>query len=127
MEQDNDKSILAYAVRELREKYQSDAPELFLPFKLDLLDKNVKVVVPKIGDKKRLIDLSLKNANFYIKQKRKDLATRAKVSHSERILKTLQKDLQLEDVPLHIECFDNSNLQGSNPVSSCVVFRNGKR
>ena len=126
LEADNDTSLLTFAVRELREKYQSDAPEVYLPFELELLDDNLKVVVPKIGDKKRLIDLSLKNANFYIKQKRKELATRAKVSHAERILKTLQNDLQLEEVPLHIECFDNSNLQGSHPVSSCVVFRNAK-
>ncbi len=121
------KDMLAFAIHELRQKFESDAPEIYLPFRVRLFDQSIKQIVPKIGDKRKLIDLSLKNAYFFIKQKRRDEATRQKkVTHAERILTTLKNDLQLEDVPLQIECFDNSNLQGSYPVSSCVVFKNAK-
>lgn len=119
--------LLAFAIHELRQKFESDAPEIYLPIKINLLDQAIKQTVPKIGDKKKLIDLSLKNAYFFIKQKRRDEATwQKKVTNAERILTTLKNDLQLDDMPLQIECFDNSNLQGAYPVSSCVVFKNAK-
>jgi len=111
----------------LREKYNSIAPEIIVPFEVLLPESNILVTVPRIGDKKKLLDLSKKNAT-YIKlqdQKEKISKDRRRTS-AERILKTLQKDLQMDEVPFHIECFDNSNIQGSHPVASCVVFKNAK-
>ena len=86
-----------------------------------------KTLVPKRGDKKKLVELSSKNVDYFIRQKKKDEVTRLnKKSPSERILSTLKSDLQMEEMPFHIECFDNSNIQGTNPVASCVVFKNAK-
>jgi excinuclease ABC subunit C len=87
----------------------------------------VKATIPQIGDKKKLLDLAEKNLQYYILQKKKqDLQKANKKTPTERILEQMKKDLQLEGLPLHLECFDNSNLQGTNPVSAMVVFRNAK-
>lgn len=121
------KDLLEFAVMDLREKARSVAPEIIVPFEIDIPEDDVKVTVPKIGDKKHLLDLSEKNGKYFQFQKKKEILNRRKrETNVERILKQLQKDLNMEELPVHIECFDNSNIQGSNPVSSCVVFKNAK-
>ncbi len=126
MDEDED-AMLAFAVPYLRDKFNSDNKEIFAPFEMKLEDPSVIFTIPKIGDKKKLLDLAQKNAEFHVLQKRKQEALRAqKVTSAERILTTLKEDLQMDVLPMHIECFDNSNLQGTDPVSSCVVFRNAK-
>jgi len=123
---DDEDDLLVFSINYIREKFSSIAPEVILSKELKLLDE-VTVTVPKRGDKKHLLDLAEKNLKYYILQKRKDDATKAqKQTSAERILKTLQSDLDLDEIPFHIECFDNSNIQGSDPVASCVVFKNAK-
>ncbi|MEM7101596.1 MAG: excinuclease ABC subunit UvrC [Bacteroidota bacterium] len=126
---DNKKDLLSYAIQTLREKYRSHAPMLILPFPVPILsdDDDLKMSIPKVGDKKKLLELSEKNVQYYKLQKKKEeLAKIRKQPAAERILKTLKEDLNMDDVPIQIECFDNSNIQGSNPVASCVVFKNAK-
>ncbi len=125
---DNDeKDLLEFAIPEIRERFQSLTKEIVLEYQLKLPEKDLVITVPKIGDKKKLLDLSQKNVKYYLLQKQKEEATKARKQTSvERILRTLQADLQMTDLPIHIECFDNSNIQGSNPVASCVVFKNAK-
>ncbi|MBK8566040.1 MAG: excinuclease ABC subunit UvrC [Saprospiraceae bacterium] len=124
---DDEADLLAFVVPEIRERFQSIAPEVIVPMEIPVTDPTVTVTVPKIGDKKKLLELSEKNVHFFLLQKKKEEATATgKQTSAERILRTLQGDLQMADVPLHIECFDNSNMQGSYPVSSCVVFKNAK-
>lgn len=119
--------LLAYAIQLLREKFNSLAPEIILRQSIEYMENGIKVTVPQIGDKAKLLDLADNNLKYYLLQKKKEAISKIrKVSHSERILKTLQSDLQMEEVPLHIECFDNSNIQGTHPVASCVVFKNAK-
>ena len=122
-----EKDILEFAIPLLRERFNSIAPEVLTAIKVDLPETDFKVIVPKIGDKRKLVELSEKNVLYYKLQQQRDQATAArKQTPAERILRTLQEDLQMKDIPLHIECFDNSNIQGANPVSSCVVFKNAK-
>lgn len=124
---DDEADLLAFVLPEIRERFQSIAPEVIVPMEIPVADETVTVTVPKIGDKKKLLELSEKNVYFFLMQKKKEEATQTgKQTSAERILRTLQSDLQMTDVPLHIECFDNSNMQGSYPVSSCVVFKNAK-
>jgi len=124
---EDEKDLLAYSIPSLREKFNSIAGEILLPFRLPFPEENMKITVPKIGDKKKLVELSKKNVHYFLMQKKKqELAQIRKQTSSERILRTLQEDLQMNEVPIHIECFDNSNMQGSYPVSSCVVFKNAK-
>ena len=119
--------ILSVAIHKIRDQFESQAPELIVPFPLELENQNLVVTVPQRGDKKSLLDLSEKNVTLYQLQKRKEaLQMSNKQSHSERILKTLQADLNLSAAPIHIECFDNSNIQGTNPVAACVVFKHAK-
>jgi len=124
---DDETDILAHVIPRLREKFNSIATEVLVPFEVPALEENVKITVPKIGDKKKLVELSDKNVRYFLMQKKKEaLAKIRKQTSAERILRTLQNDLQMSELPLHIECFDNSNMQGSFPVSSCVVFKNAK-
>ncbi len=124
---DDEKDLLSYTIDHLRERFNSISSEIILPYKIPLTDKDLHITVPKIGDKKKLLELSEKNVKYYLLQKKKQEATKErKQTPTERILRTMQKDLQMEALPIHIECFDNSNIQGSNPVSSCVVFKNAK-
>ena len=124
---DDEVDLLSFVIPEIRERFQSIAPEVIVPMEVELADATVTMTVPKIGDKKKLLELSEKNVHFFLLQKKKEEASQTgKQTSAERILRTLQSDLQMADVPLHIECFDNSNMQGSYPVSSCVVFRNAK-
>ncbi|MFK7808325.1 MAG: excinuclease ABC subunit UvrC [Saprospiraceae bacterium] len=122
-----EEDLLAYAIPHLREKFNSIAPEIILPYEVPIPEKEVTLTVPKIGDKKKLLDLSLKNVKYFLLQKKREAINRSnKQTPAERILRTLQKDLQMSQVPIHIECFDNSNLGGDFPVASCVVFKNAK-
>ena len=122
-----DEDVLAYAVWRLRERFNSVAPEIIAPISIPVYEEGVTVSVPQRGEKKTLLDMSEKNVDYFIKLKKQEEATRArKQTSAERILRTLQKDLNMEEVPMHIECFDNSNFQGAFPVSSCVVFKNAK-
>ena len=123
---DNEDDLLAFSINYLREKFHSIAPEVILSKQLDLVD-DVTVTVPQRGDKKHLLDLAEKNLKYYIIQRRKEEINKIKKqTPAERILTTMKSDLQLDELPFHIECFDNSNIQGTHPVSSCVVFKNAK-
>ena len=118
--------LLELAIVDIRQKIFSNAKEILVPFKLDFELEGVKFHVPKQGDKKKLLDLSERNAKYYRIEKQKHQEVPKTEKNATRILDTMQKDLQLKSKPDHIECFDNSNLQGTNPVASCVVFRNAK-
>ncbi|MGQ7870214.1 excinuclease ABC subunit UvrC [Sunxiuqinia sp. sy24] len=118
--------LLQYAIVDIRQKIFSNAKELIVPFQPEFELENVKFKIPERGDKKKLLDLSLRNAKYFRLEKEKQQILAKPKDNSQRILETLKKDLQLKDLPTHIECFDNSNLQGTNPVAACVVFKNGK-
>ncbi|MCH1548511.1 MAG: excinuclease ABC subunit UvrC [Flavobacteriaceae bacterium] len=119
------KKILELVVVELRLKFNSISPEIFSPIMIDVGEK-VKVTIPKIGDKKKILNLSLKNAIQFKFDSLKQLKILDPERHQNRILKQLKIDLDLPEIPIHIECFDNSNIQGTNPTSACVVFKNAK-
>ncbi|MBK9689711.1 MAG: excinuclease ABC subunit UvrC [Saprospiraceae bacterium] len=124
--EEEDIDVLNFVIPVIRERYQSIAPEVATTYPV-VLEHEILVTLPKIGDKRKLIELSQRNLDYYITQKRKSESERKnKQSPAERILTTLKNDLRMQDLPLHIECFDNSNIQGTNPVASCVVFRNAK-
>lgn len=116
--------ILAYVIPVMREKFNSIAPEIILPAAVEVEDPNLKITIPQRGDKRKLLEMSRKNVKFFMLDKKKKALSRK--TSSDRILETLQKDLNMSVKPVHIECFDNSNIQGSNPTSSCVVFKNAK-
>lgn len=118
------KELLEFAIVEIRQKIFSNSKEILVPFKLDIELDGLRFQVPKQGDKKKLLELSERNAKYYRLEKQKHLIVSKTEINTARILETMQKDLQLKVQPVHIECFDNSNLQGTNPVSSCVVFKN---
>jgi excinuclease ABC subunit C len=122
-----DKSeILGTVIFDLRKRFKSIASEIVVPFIPDMIIDGVKCTVPVKGDKKRVLDLSLRNATSYRNDK---LALRSKDKWTEKedqVLAKLKEDLRMKKLPAHIECFDNSNLQGTEPVASCVVFKNGK-
>jgi excinuclease ABC subunit C len=127
LDDEEDAELLAYAIPLIRERFNSLAPEIIIPFELPPVENQVVMTVPKIGDKRKLLELSQKNVQYYQMQKKRDEATRAKKqTPAERILRQLQQDLRMEAIPVHIECFDNSNIQGAHPVSSCVVFKNAR-
>ena len=124
---EDEKDILAYTIPIIREKFSSLSQELILPYEVPLSEKDLQITIPKIGDKKKLLELSEKNVKYYLLQKKKQEASRTqKQTSAERILTTMKEDLQMQELPIHIECFDNSNIQGAFPVSSCVVFKNAK-
>ena len=122
---ETDLEILKISIIELSQRFNSKSKEVLIPFKLNLGDR-IKCTVPKLGDKKKLIDLSLKNAKSFRMERFKKLKIVDPDKHYERILSQMKVDLKLKSNPFHIECFDNSNLQGKNPVASCVVFKNTK-
>lgn len=118
--------VLLFALLELRERFSSISKEILTSIAIDSLTSEFKCIVPQIGDKKNLVELSLRNAKFYRIEKFKHQKITNPEAHSERILRTIQRDLRLAELPKHMECFDNSNIQGTNPVSACVVFKDGK-
>jgi len=120
--------VLAFAVAQIRNSFGSTAKEIILPFDIEFPENNITITIPKGGDKKKLLDLSEKNVNYFREdlKKKKMLNLQDKTADEKiEVLKQLQIDLQLSTLPLHIECFDNSNLQGSYPVSALVCFKNG--
>lgn len=122
---ESDEDLLQIGVIELRQRFKSESKELYLPFPV-ALSNDVKLTVPKLGDKKRLLDLSTRNAKFYRQERFKQMKITDPDRHANRIMAQMKADLRLSEEPRHIECFDNSNMQGSNPVAACVVFKNGK-
>lgn len=122
---ETDKELLELAIVEIRQRFNSQSKEIYVPFKVDL-GKNIKVTVPKLGDKKRIVELSIRNAKYYRQEQFKQIKIVDPDRHVNRIMTQMQKDLRLSEQPRHIECFDNSNIQGTNPVAACVVFKNGK-
>ncbi len=121
--------VLLFAIAQLRDTFKSDAQEIIVPFPITFPGEEIQITVPKLGEKKKLLDLSLKNVNHYkedVKAKKtlnlKDKSAEEKI----HILSQLQKDLHLKELPVHIECFDNSNFQGSYPVAAMVCFKNGE-
>jgi len=123
---EEDLELLAFAVTDIRNRMESKSRELIVPVDLKDYYPDLKITVPRRGDKLKLLELSLRNALSYKHEKSKrNTANKAKMA-TERILKSLQRDFRLKELPVHIECFDNSNMQGSEPVAACVVFKNGK-
>jgi len=118
--------LLALGIVEVREKFGSKAKEIVVPFIPDLTLDGVEFAIPQRGDKKKLLLLSIQNVRQYKLDKLKKAESLNPEQRSVRILKDIQKDLSLKELPTHIECFDNSNIQGTNPVSACVVFKMGK-
>jgi excinuclease ABC subunit C len=119
-------SILAFAITEIRQRFQSDSPEIILPFEPDLHLEKVKYTVPKAGEKLKLLELAERNAIYYkLEQKKKRMEHSPQVRTGKNLEK-LKNDLHMPDLPAHIECFDNSNIMGTNPVAACVVFRNAR-
>ncbi len=124
-----DEEVLALTVARLREKSGSQARELIVPFPIEVIEKDLKVITPKAGDKKKLLDLSFKNAEIFkseLRRKSSLMLTKQTEEQRNQVLQELQDSLQLPELPTHIECFDNSNFQGSYPVAAMVCFRNGE-
>ena len=126
MLEETDEEILEQAIVEIRQKFASESNEILLPFHLNIEIPNIKLIVPKVGDKKRIVELSEKNAKEYRVEKLKQVQIVDPERHTNRIMAEMQKLLRMPVEPRHIEGFDNSNIQGSNPVSACVVFKDGK-
>jgi excinuclease ABC subunit C len=119
-------SILGFAITEIRQRLLSDSPEIILPFKPDILLDKVKYTVPKAGEKQKLLELAERNAIYYkLEQKKKRMEHSPQVRTGKNLEK-LKNDLHMPVLPVHIECFDNSNIMGTNPVAACVVFRNSR-
>ncbi len=123
--EESDKELLSIAIISLRQRFNSQSKEIYLPFKIDL-GKNIKVTVPLLGDKKKLVELSQRNAKFFRLERFKQMKIVDPDRHIKRLMNQMKVDLRLNEEPNHIECFDNSNIQGTNPTAACVVFRNGK-
>ncbi len=125
---ETDAELLAIAIPEIRNRYKSVSREVIVPFLLEIegLHDEVKIHVPKAGDKRKLLDLSLKNVAYFKKERLLHYEKLNPEVRTERLLLQMQKDLRLNTLPRHIECFDNSNIQGSFPVSAIVVFKDGK-
>jgi len=124
--EEEDLELLAFAVTDIRSRTESKSKEIIAPMDLSEYYPDLKITVPKRGDKLKLLNLSLRNAKSYRLEKFKRQEGRKTTGSVERILKSVQEDFRLETLPVHIECFDNSNMQGSEPVAACVVFKNGK-
>ena len=121
--------VLCFAIAEIRQTFASDATEIIVPFAIDYPERDLIITVPKAGDKKKLLELSQKNVDYFNEElhAKKLLKLEDKTSDEKsRVLLQLQKDLYLKELPLHIECFDNSNFQGSYPVAAMVCFKNGE-
>ena len=123
---ESDSELLGFAIVDLRERFQSTSKEILVPFIPKITLSGVRFFVPKASDKKKLLELSERNVKYYRLEKLKQKANISKVPPAVKILETLKIDLQMEKLPVHIECFDNSNIQGAFPVAACVVFKNGK-
>ncbi|MAY21300.1 MAG: excinuclease ABC subunit C [Flavobacteriaceae bacterium] len=123
--EESDKQLLELAIVEIRQRFHSQSKEIYVPFKVEV-EEGLSVHVPKLGDKKKILDLSERNAKYYRMERFKQAKIVDPDRHEKRIMAQMKKDLRLSEEPRHIECFDNSNIQGTNPVAACVVFKNGK-
>ncbi|WP_068597698.1 excinuclease ABC subunit UvrC [Vaginella massiliensis] len=123
---ETNEELLEKAIIEFSERYHLNSKEIYVPFELDIEIPGVRITVPKIGDKKHILDLSERNAQYYRLEQLKKTKIVDPDRHVDRIMNQMKIDLRLPEEPRHIEGFDNSNIQGSNPVSACVVFKNGK-
>ncbi|MEM6684428.1 MAG: excinuclease ABC subunit UvrC [Bacteroidota bacterium] len=122
---ETDKELLELAITEIHQRFETNSKELYVPFEVEVGEK-FKITVPKLGDKKRILDLSLRNAKYFRQERFKQIKLTDPDKHVNRIMAQMKKDLRLSEEPRHIECFDNSNIQGTNPVAACVVFKDGK-
>ena len=122
---ETDEDLLQLAITEIRQRFHSTSKEVYVPFELDL-GEEIKVSIPKLGDKRRILELSERNAKYYRMERFKQVKIIDPDRHANRIMAQMKTDLRLKEEPRHIECFDNSNIQGTNPVAACVVFKNGK-
>lgn len=122
---ETDKELLELAIVEIHQRFKTNSKELYVPFEVEV-GEEFKITVPKLGDKKRILDLSLRNAKYFRMERFKQIKLTDPDKHVNRIMMQMKKDLRLSEEPRHIECFDNSNIQGTNPVAACVVFKNGK-
>ena len=122
---ESDAALLALAITELRQRFALQSKEIYVPFSVEL-GSNLKMTIPKLGDKKHLLDLSLRNAKYHRLEQLKQVKITDPDRHVKRIMAQMKSDLRLTEEPIHIECFDNSNIQGTHPVAACVVFKNGK-
>jgi len=123
--EESDQQLLELAIVELRQRFQSICKEVYVPMPI-ALEPGIKMTVPKLGDKKSILDLSLRNAKYFRQERFKQIKIIDPDRHSKRLMGQMKKDLRLSVEPRHIECFDNSNIQGTNPVAACVVFKDGK-
>ncbi len=122
---ETDEELLQLAITEIRQRFNSESKEIYLPFPV-AVEESLKITLPKLGDKRRILELSERNARFFRQDRFKQIKITDPDRHTKRIMAQMKADLRLSEEPVHIECFDNSNIQGSNPVAACVVFRNGK-
>jgi len=122
---EDDQDLLSFVITDLRTRIESSAREIIVPMEVNI-NPDIRIVVPRRGDKKKLLELSERNAKSFRLEKRRQKANLKAPGSSHRILSKLQEDLRLTRLPVHIECFDNSNFQGSNPVAACVLFKNGR-
>ena len=123
---ENDEELLTIAMTELRQRFKSTSKECYTSIPISSVLENLKISVPKIGDKRKLVELSYRNAKHLQMERLRKTENIKNREHNKRLMEQMQSDLYLKAKPLHIECFDNSNIQGSNPVAACVVFKNGK-
>ena len=119
-------SLLGFAITEIRQRLSSDSPEVIVPFKPDIMFEGIKYTVPVRGDKLKLLELAERNAVYYKLEQKKKREVNPPADRTFKNLERLRNDLHMSEMPVHIECFDNSNIMGSNPVAACVVFRNAK-
>lgn len=123
---ETDEELLYFAITTLRQRFNSSAKDIVIPFAIDYPDDTIKIHVPQRGDKKELLGLSEQNLKYYLIEKRKREALVDPERHTMRIMDVMKRELRLKEEPRHIECFDNSNLQGTEAVAAMVVFRDGK-
>jgi excinuclease ABC subunit C len=119
-------TILGFAITEIRQRLSSNSPEIILPFKPDILIDKIKYTVPQTGEKLKLLELAERNAIYYKLEQKKKRMDHSPQMRTGKNLEKLKNDLHMPDIPVHIECFDNSNIMGTNPVAACVVFRNAR-
>jgi excinuclease ABC subunit C len=122
---ESDQELLELGITEIRQRFNSTTREIYVPFKVEA-GEEIKVTIPKLGDKKKIVELSTRNAKYFRQERFKQMKIVDPDRHVNRIMAQMKQDLRLNDEPRHIECFDNSNIQGSNPVAACVVFKDGK-
>jgi excinuclease ABC subunit C len=124
--EESDEELLTLAITEIRERFNSTSKEVIVPFEIEAKFPDIEFTIPQRGDKKHMLDLSRRNADYYRRDKMKQESLIDPERHSKRILEQMKVDLRLTEVPKHIECFDNSNFQGAFPVAAMVLFRNTK-